>query len=501
MSQPKPQHAPNTAKPALSVRGALLWSFAERYASLLITLASTMLLARLLTPAQVGVFSLCAAFTVLASILRDFGISEYLIQEKQLTAEKLRAAFGVALLTAWSIAALILLLRGVLANFYAEPGVAEVLAVLSLNFLILPFASPAYALLNREMAFKKIFVIQTVCSVVHAGTAVSLAWRGYGYMSLAWAPIASIVVQTLMLAWLRPKESLLLPNLKAAGAVFQYGLMFVSSRIVESTSRNAHEFIIAKQFGFDAVGLFSRAFGLIELFFTNITSAILRVASPSFATDHRAGIPLAGTFARGTAIFTSIGFTFLGFVALMAADIILVLFGHQWDAAAPIASLLALSLLPAYLIALAPNLMAATGNVKRRLQISLCCAPVHLLGVLGAAFISLHAVALVWAFSNTLMLVLYARQLAIVLQQPARRLFAPSLASVAVALGSLTGQFGTLWLCQQAGLPALLRLILVVLAGALGWLLAVRLCRHPVYDEITRLWQRVRPSRAKLSPT
>ncbi|WP_158228846.1 lipopolysaccharide biosynthesis protein [Chitinimonas sp. BJB300] len=484
---------------SLSVRKALVWSFAERYASLVITLVSTMLLARLLTPAQVGVFSLCAAFTILASILRDFGISEYLIQEKDLTKDKLQAAFGMAILTAWSIAVFILLFRHAMAEFYAEAGVAQVLAVMSLNFIILPFASPAFALLNREMAFKKIFVIQTICSLVHASTAVTLAYYGHGYMSLAWAPIASIVVQTILVTCLRPKESLLMPNLGSAKAVLNYGLMFVTSRMIESTTRNAHEFIIAKQFDFGSVGIFSRAFGLIELFFTNITSAILRVASPSFATDHRAGIPLDGTFSRGTAIFTSIGFPFLGFISLMSGDVIQVLFGHQWDAAAPIASVLAISLIPAYLVVLAPNLLAATGNVKRRLQISLWYSPVHLVGILAASFVSLQAVAAIWGLSNMVMLLMYGRHLAVVLNKPAHLLFAPSLRSAMVAVVSVLGQFATLHVCQHFDLPPLVNLLLVVPVGAICWLAAIKLLKHPVYDEIVQLMARFRARGAQTS--
>lgn len=472
---------------ALSVRGALVWSFAERYASLIVTLASTMLLARLLTPAQVGVFSLCASATAVAGILRDFGISEYLIQEKDLDADKLRAAFGIAIVIAWSIAFLVLLGRHKLADFYGERGVADVLAVLSLNFFILPFASPAFALLNREMAFRKIFVVQITSNAVQAITAVGLAYRGFGYMSLAWGPVAGIAVQTVLVSFFRPRESFLLPGFKAARQVLGYGSMFVTSRVIETFTRNAHEFIIGKQYGFASVGLFSRAFGLIELFYTAVTSAILRVASPAFANDHRAGISLNNSFARGTAIFTSIGFPFLGFIVLMAGDIIRVLFGPQWDAAAPLARNLAIALIPSYLIGLAPNLLAATGHVKRRLQITLIFCPVHLVAVFVASFFSLTAVALVFLIGNTVMFALYVFHLKAVLNSSARALFRPSVPSIVVAVISVSAQALVLLLCRELGLPSLINLILVTLAGAASWLAAVAMTHHPVNDEIRGL--------------
>lgn len=475
---------------SLTVRGALVWSFAERYASLIVTVASTMVLARLLTPLQVGIFSLCAAVTTIAGVLRDFGVTEYLIQEKDLTREKLRAAFGIAIVIAWSIGAFIFGTRGLAASYFGEPGVADVLAVLSLNFLILPFTSPAFALLNREMAFRKIFVIQITSNTVQSVTAVSLAYAGFGYMSLAWAPVASILVQTLLVGYYRPRESFLLPSLKNAESVLRYGSMFVTSRVIETLTRNAHEFVIAKQFGFASVGLFSRAFGLLELFYNNVSAAILRVATPSFANDHRAGRDLAETFARGTAIFTSVAWPFFAFVALMAKEIVSVLFGPQWAAAAPIASILALAMMPAYLYALGPNLLSATGNVGRRLKISLQYSPVHLAGIFIASFFGLQAVAAVWGISQLVMLLLYIHHLQQILNMSARQMFKPSLSSAWVSAACAASQALAAWGCRAANLPAFATLLLVALVGATIWMVVVRATHHPVFEEIRKMTPR-----------
>lgn len=471
---------------------ALLWSVAEKYANLLVSLAGSMVLARLLTPTQVGVFSLCASVLAVAGILRDFGVSEYLIQEKELTDDRLRAAFAVAIAIAWSMAALIFMLREPLAAFYGEPGVASVLSVLCLNFLLLPLASPAFALLTREMAFRKMFVVQMISNSVHTATSIVLAWRGHGYMSLAWGPVAGIATQVLLVTLARPRESLLLPSFREARQVLRYGTLFVASRTIEIFTRNAHEFMIGKQLGFAAVGLFSRAFGLIEMFNTAVLAAIQRVASPVFANQHRAGHALAESFARGTAIFTCIALPFLGFIALMAGDIILVLFGHQWDAAAPLARILAISLAPTYLVALAPNLLASTGHVQRRLKVTMWYSPVHLCGVLLASFFGLEAIAAVWGVSNIVMVCLYSRQLRIVLGTGAATLFKPSLGSLLVTALSVLAQAATLLLCCQLDMPALVNLIAVTLAGAAGWLLAVRYTAHPVHEEIMRAYGQLR---------
>ena len=474
-------------KSKLSARAALAWSFGERYASLVVTIASTMVLARLLTPKQVGIYSLCAALTAIAGILRDFGVSEYLIQEKNLTREKMQAAFGIALVVAWTIGTLVFLGRHGFAAFYDEPELAQVLAALTLNFLILPFASPTFAVMNRDMEFRRIFVIQLVSNTAQAVTSVWLAYRGHGAMSLAWGPVANVTTQTLLLTAMRPRDSLMWPSFKAARPVFSYGSMFVASRVVETFTRNAHEFIIAKQFGFLSVGLFSRAFGLMELFYNNVAAAILRVASPTFASDHRKGVPLAPLYAKGTAVFTSIAWPFFSFVALMSKDIIRILFGSQWDAAAPIATVLAVALMPGYLYSLAPNLFASTGHVKRRLAIAVRFSPVHLIAVLIASIHSLEAVAAAWFISSSVMLVVYTIHLREVLQTSVRVLYGQSIKSIWVTLGCVVGQLAALLACNGLALPVILKLASVAVAGGLAWFVVAGWCRHPSHGEAIRL--------------
>lgn len=477
---------------ATSARRALAWSFAERYLGLLVSIGSTMLLSRLLTPAEVGIYSLCAAFTAVAGILRDFGVSEYLIQEKDLTPDKLRAAYGIAFAIAWSIGAVIFFGRHAVAAFYAEPRVAEVLLVLTLHFLILPISSPTFALLNRELAFRQIFYLQIVCNATQALTSVTLAWLGFSVMSLAWGPIANVAMQSLILLWLRPREVLMRPGLRELRSVLRFGSMFVSSRAIEVLTRNVHEPVIAKHYGFEAVGLFSRAFGLVDLFFSNVGAAILRVATPAFAAEHRAGRELATPYTKATSIFVAISWPVYGLMAIVAEPLITVMFGAQWAPAAPLASALAISVMPTGLYIFAPQMLSATGHVAIRLRIAFQYAPVHIACVLLAASHALTAVAFVWLVSSLLQTWLYLSRLRGVLQVSRRSLIAPCLPSALVALGSIAAQLSVYRLCVDASLPAVVTILLTAASCAIGWLATARLTRHAAYDELTRLIHAIR---------
>lgn len=367
-----------------------------------------MILARLLTPGEVGIFSLCAAFLAVATIFRDFGVSEYLIQEKDLTKEKIAGAYALTIATAWSMALLLFLSRHLIADFYDEPALIDVLNVLTLNFLILPISAPSFAIMNREMAFKHIFITQLSANLVHATTSITLAFMGYSYMSLAWASVLSIVVQTMFVTYFRPKYAAVFPNIKHIKHVWRFGFMFSSSRTVEVLMNNSHEFIIGRQFGFEALGIFSRAIGLINLFWQTVTSAVTRVAAPSFAsTFHDSKANLLHLYSKAVANFTVIAWPFYAFVGLEAKKIILLLFGEQWVAAAPIASILVIGSMISATFALAPNALIAMGEVKKRFAISLMIAPIHIIGITVASMFSLKAVALIWMLTWSIALIIY----------------------------------------------------------------------------------------------
>lgn len=473
-----------------SVRRALAWSLAERYASMVLTLGSSMLIARLLTPAEIGMYSLCAAAVAIATMVREFGVNEYIIQERELTAQKLRAAFAVAFTTAWGIGGLLWLGRGWLAELYAEPDVAHLLGILCLSFVLLPFSSPAYALLSRAVALRAIFVIQLMATLAQSGVSVLLAWQDWGPASLAWGAVAGVVVQLLAVTYFRPRDSLMLPSLRGSAAVFRYGAYQMSARVADTLSGNAHEFIIARQFGFAATGLFSRAKGLVDLFQTNISTAITRVATPSLARAHRENLPLAKAYASGTAMFTAVAWPFFGFLALAAPEIIRVMLGPQWGESVVLAQALALGMLPSALFALGGSVLAAMGEVKRRLSISLFYGPLHVLALLLAAQYGLLAMAWVWLFTTLCIWAAYTWQLCRVLRCSAADLYRDSLASLPVALASILAQGLALWALRLAQAPALAVLLGSGLAGAIAWLLVLRRSAHPAAREMQALLAR-----------
>lgn len=469
---------------------SLLWSLCERYVGLAISIVSTVVISRLLTPGEIGVYSLCSAFLAVATILRDFGVSEYIIQARVVDKIVLRASFGVAILVAWSVGLFVYIVGGVVSDFYNEPGVELVLNVLTINFLLLPIASPSFALLSREMRFRDIFIIQVCANFSNAAFSVIFVLFGLGYVGLAWATVVGNVVSLIVVAIIKPDGVFILPSFSGGRNVIAFGFKFCGIRLIETLSRNVHEFFIAKFFGFAPLGVFSKGLSLVELFYTAVTSAVLRVAAPAFAEDQRNGVSLKPGFCRGTAIFTGIAWPFFVFVGFSSYEILIVVFGHQWGAGEGVATILCVNAVLASFGALGPNVLIATGNLNRRLYISMSLLPIQVIGTAVAVFFTLETVAWVWVVCGLVGLALISRELSRIISLSLKEWVLCCMPSFFVSATLFVAQFGFKIAVTDIGLSNIAYLFLLSLYSSLVWLISIIYFSHPVYDEILKAFRR-----------
>lgn len=363
------------------IRKALLLSMFQRYVAFGISFVSSMILARLLSPSEVGIYTLAAAVVAVATMLRDFGVGDYIIQEQNLTRDKQRAAFTVTLGMAWFIALIMFALAAPLSVQYHEPGLAAVLYVLACNFVLLPFGSVTFAVLTKTMAFGTIFVVQTTTALVHAAVSISLAYGGLSYMSLAWASLCGVGTTIILLAALRPKETLLWPTLSGLRGVARFGGLLTFAHLLSQALRRAPEFLIGSQLGFHSLGLYSRGSGLIDSFNELFTAAINRVAGPMFAAKSREESVLRNAYLNAASMYSIVAVPFFVSLTLFAAPVIHALFGPKWLSATLVAQIFAIGAAIASPYILAGPLLTGTGNASELVRMALIRTPIVLLGV------------------------------------------------------------------------------------------------------------------------
>lgn len=470
-----------------SPRRAFMFSFAERYTALLIATVASMVIARLLTPADIGVYSIGAVLAGLAQVLRDFGVGQYLVASRTLERQQLRAALAVALGAAWSLGLLVLLASAPMAAFYGHPALRDVLRLLALNFLLLPFTSLTLSCLRRQLRLPAIYLINTAHGAAQLLCTVWLAAQGYGCLALAWGTVAASSTAFLVSLALRPRELPWLPSLRGVRAVLGFGVYATGGNLIDEAGVAAPDLIVGKLLGAADVAVFGKAQAMLNLFSQAVTSAISPVLLPLFALQVREGSNFHRSYLLTVSCMTAVAWPFFLSLGLLALPVIHLLYGTQWDGAAPLIRIMCCSAALYSMFSMARYLFIATGHVREQARLDTAAVAVRVAVVLAGALVDLHWVA--WAvvlgalFRSWLVWRLLVRLTGI----DARALLHATGRSAAV-----TGLTALAPLAAVMSMPPGAAQVFAALAGAVPlWLAGVLLCRHPLAEELELAWRKV----------
>lgn len=472
--------SPNTVRRALSL------SFLQTFTSGAATFTAIVIVSHILTPAEIGIFSVAAGVVALIHMLRDFGLSEFLVQEEQLDERKVRTVFTVNLIVAWLLAAAIVLSSGPLGRFYGEPGVTRVLRVLSVVVALLPFGAIPQTLMRRDLAFGRLLGIRLSQNLAQAGLMVGLAMAGFTYMSMAWSALGSTLVMLAGCAvwgWGYRVKGLALGEWRR---VLSFGSNRTLSDIASQLGEQSANLVIGRMLGMADTGLYSRGYGIVNMYRMHVGDAIASVAFPAFAREHRETGTAPQLFLRALVYSTGIAWPFFSAGVLLALPVIRVVFGPQWGAAVPLMRWLCAAALVGALIWECNHFLVALGRVRdvTRVEMQFQCIRIGL--TIGAAFVNVVAVAAVQVLVYVIATALYYRELRcyapLLLRHCARAVLPSALVALAtcvipalvVAWPGLVSRHMILALCIAVG------------GGCASWLACVRIIQHPLLGEIAR---------------
>jgi len=477
-----------------SARTALYYLSASRYTSLVIQIVSTMIIARLLTPSEIGVFSVGAALVALGHLLRDFGSGSYIVQEKELTTDRIRAAFTVTLILGWTIAATLLIIAPAAAAFYEKPDIQGILSLLSINFFLLPFGSIPLAYAQRHLNFVPSAISNVGATLLSASVSVILAYQGFSYFSLALGSIAGSATTVLLVNLFRPKDlPHFLPGFRDLRRVISFGSKISSINILEKLSTLVPELVLGKSQGFHDVGLFSRTQGTALLFNRMVMMIINPLVAPLFAERSREGKDLRELYIYGMSCVTGLSWAFSFNLVVMAEPFVLTLYGGQWVDIVPLVQIASAAMIVQYLTTLVDHVLIGTGNVNRLLRFSVLLHTFHLVGFIVTGMISLYAVFIVIAISPVLRFFL--------LWGDVKRIvglsFADLMGAIRLSLPPAVISAGVAGLMiMSLGMANIDNPILTLLLGSAAsagtWLLVARQMKHPLWDEGLRILAQLR---------
>jgi O-antigen/teichoic acid export membrane protein len=290
----------------------------------------SIVLARLLTPSEIGIFSITAVFVGFAQVFRDFGVVSFIKRQKSLDPEVLRAAIGVLLTSSWIIAAALYFSTNLIATFFKQPGVKDIMPILALGFVFIPFGSIPQAVLARNVDVAKTTLATALSTVVYITTCITLAKLGFSYMSMAWANLAGIVTSGIALTLMMPKGLPFLPSLKGWKTVINFGAGAMAASSLKALDTAIPDLLLGKLSGPRQVGIYSRANSTVNILNTVTSPTINYFALPYLAKAHHDGHDLSLDISRTVGYLTGFMWPALVVTSLMSDDIIMFLYGPAW---------------------------------------------------------------------------------------------------------------------------------------------------------------------------
>lgn len=326
-----------------TIRRALGFAFGSTYATSALNFATSLYIARALAPTEIGLFAIAAAIGAIATQLRGMGLSAYIVQEKDLTSDRIRTASGVLFVASWSIGLLMVLGSGPAARYYRNDAIAELLKVLAVGFAFIPVGGITLSLLTRNLQFGVTSSIEVASSVASSVTAILLAFLGFGYLSLAWASVAGIVTMAGLSLFYRDTRVPWLPSLKEWRRVLGFGIYVVGGYLVGQLRGSAYELIVGKIAGPAQLAFLARAGGLAGFLSNIVSGAIQKVFFSYLGQEIREGREIESLYLKILTHTTGVAWPMLAVLGILSGPIVLTLYGSQWLASVDLARYTALS--------------------------------------------------------------------------------------------------------------------------------------------------------------
>jgi O-antigen/teichoic acid export membrane protein len=358
--------------------------FAAQGASFGLRIVSLMILARLLSPRDFGLVGMVTAFTGVLDLFRDFGLSAAAIQRKDVTEAQISTLFWINLSVGVLLGLLALGMAPVVASFYREPRLAAVTAVLGAGFLFNAAGVQHSAILQREMRFTALAVINTLSLLLGIAVGVAGAKAGDGYWALVWMTLTLPLTATIGF-WMAAKW---VPGPPRRGvgirSMMRFGGALTANGLLAYCAYNLDKVLLGRFWGADALGIYGRSYQLVNIPTSNLNGAAGEVAFSALSRIQDDPPRFRSYFLKGYSLVLAMTMPITIACLFFAGDIVRVILGPRWMSAVPILRLLAPTILVFGIINPVGWLMTSLGLVVRNLKLALIFAPLITLGyILG----------------------------------------------------------------------------------------------------------------------
>lgn len=309
---------------------------AARGANIFVQLASTILLARILTPHDFGLVAMVIALVGFAPMLIDLGTSEASTQKTHITQADISALFWLNIGVAAILTVLLAAGSGAVAAFFGEPSLTGIALALSSTFVLTALFTQHYALMRRAMQFRHIAMIDISANLIGSAVSVAMALTGWGYWSLVAKPIVTAAL-TVVFVWMschwvpgRPRFSSDVKELVG------FGLGVTGFTMTDYLAKSADRIAIGYFLGAGPLGYFQNAFTIYANVLSILTEPVHNIAASSLSKLRNNIDELKRSWKMALSMLSFFAAPAFAILAVTGQDFVVLLLGQKWAPAGPL---------------------------------------------------------------------------------------------------------------------------------------------------------------------
>jgi len=300
-----------------------------------------LIIARLLTPSQFGLFGVASLILSFAEVFTETGVNIFLIQKKGNIDRYLNSLWIVSIMRGSIIALVILISAHFIASFFNAPNSLSLLLLISIVPLIRGFINPAIILFQKNLNFNKEFYFRSTILAVEVLVSVFLVYLLRSPTGLIFGMIASAIIEVVLsFIIISPRPKFKFEKVRFF-EVFHAGKWVTISTIFNYLYQNLDDMVVVRLLNTTSLGLYQMAYKISMLPITEVSDVIAKVTFPIYSKIADDKARLRRAFLRTVSVNVVFAVPFVFIFLAFPSQIILILLGSEWVAAVSVLQILA----------------------------------------------------------------------------------------------------------------------------------------------------------------
>ncbi len=382
-----------TSKNKNSTLSSVRWSAISKYGAQLLQVAVSLVLAKLLDPADFGLLGIAILYSDFVRTLCNMGFRAIIIQRKELDEISISTVFWMNFIVCALMGVLLLAFAPFVGQLYNESRLAPIIACLSICVFANILTVIPSALLQRQLDFKLLAIREIGCAIVTGVVGIALAFLGFGVWALVMSTVANAVMQMVLFNYALPTKIKMHCDFGLVRTFLNFGINISGVDVLRFMTRNADVALIGALLGPTALGFYAFATRLTRLPSEAIAQIVTRVLFPKLCSEQESSVRMMEIVNKTSTMIIFLVVPSVAALAIFCEPIILTVFGEKWMASVPLIWLLSPGAIAMCLMPIPAQLLLAKGKSHEVLRLNALLTGTALLGVFVGSVWDINGIA------------------------------------------------------------------------------------------------------------